>query len=231
MDKFLRALTKKIVIFALCLNAQLLFADNVDTKFTLLEHRGFYVGGDIGLANLMDSESHRILPESHQLGATGIIGGVLFGYDYAVAQNWMFGMEGFFNANGLNMMIQRSPYSYKQKSRYNFGFRVLPKYLLTDNTDAHLILGYTTARFNINDNGVYGMLYPGSFNLSGFQGGFGFNTAIMFNLFVRLDAIYASYTSRAYTGIGSNLSPSINQVYYNKFSSLEGTLSLIYKFG
>lgn len=229
MDKILQALSKSIVFSALFVNAQLLCAGSMGQEISILAKSGFYVGGDIGLSNLIDAESHSVLPESHQLSATGIVGGGLLGYDYAFQDKVILGIEAFINANGLNTAISRSlNIAYKQNSRYNWGVRVLPKYLFTPNTDGHLLLGYTQANFNLNDNGVYGLLNT-SFNKSGFQGGLGFTNTLANNLLIRLDALYSIYANNSNIGTGSNLSASINQVYKNQFSTLEGNVSLIYK--
>ncbi len=229
MNLTLRALFKSSIIAALFLNAQFLCAGSMGESVSLLARSGFYVGGDIGLANLIDAESHSVLPESHQLSATGIVGGGLLGLDYALRDKLVFGIEGFINANGLNTAITHPPLSYKQNARYNWGVRVLPKYLFTSNTDGHLLIGYTQAHFNLSDNGVYGLLNS-NLNKSGFQGGLGFTVATMHNLLVRLDGLYSIYANSSIIGNGSNLSSSTNQIYKNQFSTLEGDVSLIYKF-
>ncbi|NCX96916.1 MAG: hypothetical protein EBX41_11040, partial [Chitinophagia bacterium] len=88
-----------------------------------------------------------------------------------------------------------------------------------------MLIGYTQANFNLIDNGVYGLLNT-NFNKSGFQGGLGFTVIAMPHILVRLDALYSIYASASNTGIGSGLSPSINQIYKNQFSSLEGNVSI-----
>lgn len=230
MDKILQAFGKSVIFTTLFVNAQLVSAGSMGPESTILEQSGFYVGGDIGLSNLLDTESHTTLPESHQLSSTGIVGGGLLGYDYALREKIVLGVEGFINANGLNTAISRTTTAYKQNSRYNWGVRVLPKYLFTSNTDGHLLIGYTQAKFNLNDNGVYGLLNTG-FNKSGFQGGLGFTNTLKHNLLIRLDALYSIYSKSSNIGTGSNLNASVNQVYKNQFSTLEGDVSLIYKFG
>lgn len=199
------------------------------TTSRLLENN-FYVGGDIGVANLQNNESHVVNPESHQLGAVSIVGGGFVGYDYAISERALLGIEGFIDANALHMSIAHNNFSYKMDSTYNGGIRLLPSYALTPNTLSHLIVGYSNGHFNIHDNGVYGTVNT-SFNKSGFQTGLGFTTTLPPYLLLRVDALYTTYGHQETTGQGLSGSGNAYQYYTNQFSTLAGELSLIYKFG
>lgn len=222
MNKTITAMTSTIF-----LTSSLSFAGTMGEAVVPMIQNGFYVAGDVGVAGLVAKESHSVLPETHQLGAAGIIGGGYVGYEYGF-NNCGLALEFFGDATGLNAAISHNPYTYQRNQRYDLGVRLLPEYAFTPFSTGHLIFGYTNGRFNIADNGVYGYVNTG-YNKSGFQTGLGFTTAVKDNLSARLDAIYDIYASQTTTGAG--LTAGTNQLYSNKFSMLAGELSLIYKFG
>lgn len=188
----------------------------------------FYVGVDAGAADLMNKESHSVNPESHNLGALGPVAGIYAGYAYSVTSQYQIAIEAFLDGVWLQTEIQHANNTYKMNQFYNVGVRLLPAYAFTPYTFGHLILGYANGRFRIKDNGVYGFINS-SFNLSGFQAGFGFDTVLTNNFFIRLDALYDIYSSITKTGTG--LTTGSIQNYTNRFSQLGGELSVLYKFG
>ncbi|NCX96917.1 MAG: hypothetical protein EBX41_11045 [Chitinophagia bacterium] len=92
MNRTLRTLVKSAFLGVLFLNAQLLYAGTMGESASLLARSGVYVGGDIGLSNIIDAESHLIVPESHQLSSTGLVGGGLLGYDYSLSTTVVLGV-------------------------------------------------------------------------------------------------------------------------------------------
>jgi hypothetical protein len=196
---------------------------NVDTNWI---QNGFYVAGEVGVAGLVDKESHSSSPETHQLGALGIIGGGYAGYEYGF-KRYGLALEFFADATGLNTAITHEPYTYHHHQSYDLGVRVLPEYAFTPTLTGHIVLGYTNGKFNISDNGVYGYINTG-YNKSGFQTGLGFTSVLQNNISLRLDAIYDIYASQS--SMGLCLTPGTIQLYKNTFSTLSGELSLIYKF-
>lgn len=210
-----------------CANAA--FSGSMGATDMSTPYDGLYVGANIGVSNLLDNASWLINPEDHDLGSVGIVGGGFIGYDYSVTDGIKIGIEGFGNAVGLNTSIQHyfTGTSYSVDSRYNAGIRILPGYQFTPDTVWHVILGYSNAQFEIKDN-LYGYLNK-TYNKSGFQSGLGLTSTIMGGLSVRLDAMYTKYAGQSSTGL-SNVSSSPFQYYTNDFSTLEGDLSLVYKF-
>lgn len=201
-------------------------ADVSALNSSLLTQNGFYVAGDIGAADFMTKESHSVTPESHQLGSVGGVGGIFAGYDYGINCAIRLAVEGFADVTDLNTNLQHSPNTYEMRQYYNIGLRLLPEYVFTPFTVGHFIVGYTNGRFNINDNGVYGLVNS-TYNLSGIQTGLGFTTALQNNIFIRLDGLYDSYPSHTSQGVGLSTP---TQMYTNRFSQLGGELSVIYKF-
>lgn len=198
-------------------------------SFAAITDNGFYVGGDIGAANLTNKESHSTNPESHTLGSMGIIGGGFVGYDYGVNCQSRAALEAFVDATGLNTNLQHASSIYKMKQRYNIGVRVLTEYVFTPCTVGHFIVGYVNGRFRIQDNGVYGYV-KSAYRRNGFQLGAGLTTTLTDQMFVRVDALYNSYSSHTSKGaalVGTNYP---FQFYKNRFKQLAGELSLIYKF-
>ncbi|MGC1182654.1 hypothetical protein [Legionella sp.] len=215
------------IVLSLCLiHSSLSIAGGMERVDTNWIRNGFYVASEIGVAGLVDKESHSSFPETHQLGALGIIGGGYAGYEYGFKQ-YGLALEFFADATGLNAAITHEPYTYHHHQSYDLGVRVLPQYIFTPNTSGHIVLGYTNGKFNIFDNGVYGYINTG-YNKSGFQTGLGFTNRLQNNVLFRLDAIYDMYASQSSRGLG--LTSGTIQLYKNTFSTLTGKLSLIYKF-
>lgn len=205
-----------------------LLSFNESAVATVAMQNGFYLGVDVGAANLMDKESHSVNAESHQLGDVGVVGGGFFGYDHCLTQKTRIAIEGFIDALGSQTSIQHAGNTYKMNQQYNAGVRLLPAYLFTPYTLGHLILGYANGRFQIKDNGVYGLVNT-RYNKSGFQTGLGLATALPHNFLIRLDALYTLYGSNTNRGTGLPGAPA-SQFYTNRFSQLAGELALYYKF-
>src|SRR3990167_2261668 len=208
----------------LALLASMMFAGVAQAAHT---DNGFYLGVDAGAANLMDKESHSVASESHQLAAAGPVFGAYLGYDYGITNTFRLALEAFLDATLMQTSIQHAPNTYNMNQLYNMGIRLLPAYVFTAETTGHFIVGYTNGRFKIKDNGVYGMVNS-TYNTCGLQFGFGADTALINNFFVRLDALYDIYNSDTKTGTG--LAPAASQFYTNRFSQLAGELSVYYKF-
>lgn len=200
----------------------------------------FYIGGDIGISNLVDKESTTYPSEaSHHLGATGLVGGGLVGYDYSISERLKLGLEWFMNATALNA----SAYQYYQDPngnspvytahmKYDLGFRGMPGYAFTPNTVGYIILGYAYGKFNIQDNGNYGYV-SSNINESGFQCGVGLKTPIWNHLLIRTDVLYTTYGPSQVNGMSDNSqgNPGTSSLTYsNNFSTLEADVSFVYKF-
>lgn len=235
----------------IALAASLLFTAHAavaGTMGTQVPYDGFYIGADVGLANIDVKEfalaNSLTKPETHHLGDLGFVGGGVLGYDYSINDQFKLGIEGFINGNTAEAKAIHDFNStvMAAKARYNAGVRVLPGYLFTPETNGHIILGYTNAGYRVTDNGVYGFV-DNQFNLNGFQAGLGMTANLTPNVSLRLDAIYSTYGSQdsigtMYTavdgpaGAGSGVGPAngIANVYHNTFQTLEGNLTLIYKF-
>ena len=216
----------KIITHAALLTSTLSCAGTMGELAIATPCSGLYIAGDLGAAGLASKESHNFIPETHQLGAAGILGGGYVGYEYWV-NNYGLALEVFADATGLNSAITHQPYTYQNQQTYDIGVRALPKHAFTPLTTGHIILGYINGRFNIADNGVYGYV-NNAFNLSGFQTGVGFTTVVKGNLSLRVDGIYDIYSGQ--TSYGQGLESNTTQGYTNTFSTVAGELSLIYKF-
>jgi opacity protein-like surface antigen len=188
---------------------------------------GFYIAGNVGLGNLFNHESHSFNSETHQLGASGILGGGFIGYDYWLTQRASIGLEFFADATALNTSVSHPPNTYAMNQSYDLGVRILPELMLSDALNAHVFLGYVNGNFIISDNGVYGTVSD-NFNVNGFQTGAGLTTALTQNLLVRLDGLYNIYATE--TTPGHALVPGIQQKYSNAFNVLIAELSVLYKF-
>ncbi|OGV27185.1 MAG: hypothetical protein A3F18_07155 [Legionellales bacterium RIFCSPHIGHO2_12_FULL_37_14] len=191
---------------------------------------GLYIGADIGLANLMNHSSHTSNPMSYQLGATGLIGGGMVGYNYPILSELSLAVEGFIDGTGLRSTINSSVYNYKTSQRYNAGVRLLPKYSFTNSTSFHWSFGYASGYFQIQDTGVFGLVNT-TYNSNAFQTGPGLSTMVIDNLFLRFDALYNTYAQEKSFGLALPSSGDPFQFYNNQFSQFAGEFSLVYQFG
>ncbi len=222
---------KKLLLLTLICHALPGIAGVMGASDLPASYDGLYAGATLGMSNLVDKEQHIINPESHQLGSLGILGGGFVGYDYHVNDLFNIALEGFGNATGLNIAINHDAQgtSYSANSHYQAGARLLPGYQCSPGIQAHIILGYTNAHFQVKDSGNYGYINS-SFYKNGLQGGLGWTTQIIQGFEVRVDMIYTNFGSQSSTGTGLPTSGSPQQVYTNDFNTLEGDLSLVYKF-
>ncbi|MDF1757833.1 MAG: outer membrane beta-barrel protein [Legionellaceae bacterium] len=192
---------------------------------------GFYFGASFGISDLMLRESTPISDSVLNLSSTGAVGGGLVGYDYTLSNRFKLGLEGFVYGRGLNVSADRkyghNP-SYRAKSRYNAGFRLLPGYEIAKETVGYALIGYSNGHFSISDNGFNGFIDE-KFNKSGVQSGLGVKAAISQRFSIRGEVLYTAYSSKTSNGLSSTI-PQVAQIYHNRFSTLEGDLTLVYKF-
>jgi opacity protein-like surface antigen len=192
----------------------------------------FYAGVSIGAVSLMDNEhTNNPISDSHDLSATGINGGLLLGYDFILQNQYQLGVEGFANTTSVNIADNQNyapVTSYTVNMRYNAGLRFLPAYAFTPGTLGHFIIGYSLAKFAINDNGNYGIVNS-QFTKNGIQLGLGMMTALFNNASIRADVLYTAYSSQTSQGV-TTTTPATAQNYHNSLSTLEGNLAFIYKF-
>jgi opacity protein-like surface antigen len=192
---------------------------------------GFYFGVSFGVSDLMLRESTTISDSVLNLSSTGVVGGGLVGYDYTLYNRFKLGLEGFVYGKGLNVSADRkygtNP-SYRAKSPYNAGFRILPGYELAPKTVGYALIGYSNGHFSISDNGFNGFIDE-KFNKSGVQSGLGLKAAISKCFSLRGEVLYTAYSSQTSNGLSSTI-PQVSQIYRNRFSTLEGDLTLVYKF-
>lgn len=199
-----------------------------------------YIGGNIGAANLSDKES---TPQPsaalHHLGANGLFGGGLIGYDFILNKSIKIGMEGFMNARALNSSSNQyypnpngiSP-TYNARMKYDLGFRALPTYALNSKNSLFVALGYASGKFNIEDNGNYGFISSNTYK-SGFQYGGGIQTNVWQQIDLRINLLYTFYSSSNLTGLTVNNvgNPGTSSlIYTNQFSTLDASLAIVYQF-
>ena len=216
---------KSIIISLLTFNVPCLLAGTMATLNYSPSQNQLYIGGDIGVANFLDKEKHTVNPESHQLGSMGILGGGFIGYDRVFTPKLRGAVEIFGDATGFNLEISHPPHALNINQRYMIGVRVLPEYVFTPQTTSHIILGYVNGKFNINDDGTYGLINTG-YHQNGFQTGAGFTQMLNDHFFIRLNGIYNIFAQQNSLGTTSS---ALNQTYSETFSSFIGEISLIYQ--
>jgi len=189
----------------------------------------FYLGGNVGIAGLLDKDSEVYFPATHHQSAAGVLGGGLLGFEYAWNEWFRLSIEGFGNAANLSAAATQNHGAHAQYTTtmsYDAGVRVLPGMMLTSNTQGYVILGYASGHFTAHDNGLYGYVSD-SFSLNGIQSGIGMKATIYQALTLRLDLLYTYYGSQnsyGYTAIGRP------QLYENTLATLETNLALVYNF-
>jgi len=204
---------------------------------------GFYAGIGAGASsfnNILSTANNAIASNvisnsSGDMGSTGVIGSLFAGYNFSFANKCNLGLEAFSNIMSTSTTHNMNTTSaiaiitqdLKISSRYTYGLRILPGYEITPDTTGHIILGYARGNFKITNNGKFNNI-SATFNSNGLQTGLGFTTAITKNLALGLDAIYTTYASQTVNGLTASGTP---LTYKNKPYTLEGIVSLQYKFG
>lgn len=212
---------KKGIFFVLTMFSSQLFASSGNH---------FYVGGTLGVSSLADQESTYVpLYDKHTLGASGLTGGALVGYNFNLPHQWLIALEGALNVVSIDIADNQNyapQSSYTVDMRYNAGVRILPTYVFSPTTSGHIILGYVSGGFKINDNGNYGLIHK-TFSEGGLQTGVGMDTALSPCVDLRADVLYTNYGSQTSNGLTTGL-PAAIQSYHNNLSTLEASLSVIY---
>lgn len=192
---------------------------------------GFYFGVNLGVTSLMDSQSIPNLGYKHLFSHPGFVGGGFIGHDKSISPKLNLGIEGFMQGDSLALSTTRNYGGYRYyraRMYYNTGVRLLPGLKLDKNTIGHGLIGYSSALFSTKDSNNYGTLDKNK-NKDGFQCGLGLETKLSKMLSIRGDTLYTIYSSSRLVGV--SFAPSnLPQYYFKKFRTLEGSVSLVYRF-
>lgn len=203
---------------------------------------GFYTGIGAGASSFNNTIATSDNQESYDFGSIGVIGSLFAGYNFSLAHKLNLGLEAFGNTMSASVTADHvnnnvtindntlgiaTNSELKISSRYAYGLRILPGYEITSDTICHIILGYVRGNFKLTDNGRYGIA-SSVFNSNGLQTGIGLSTHITKNIILGVDAIYTTYTSQMVSGTTTTGAP---LTYKNKPYTLDGLISLQYKFG
>ena len=153
---------------------------------------GFYAGAGLGGSSLHVKLTDSGNNHSGNYGSTDVVGGLLGGYSFNMANQVNLGVEAFFNGTSDKISQTNANGSSDVKLRYNYGVRVLPGYQLTPDTDMHLIAGYVRGNFKFDSSDTDSSASP-HYNRNGYQAGFGLGTNVDKNVFLRADMIYSGY--------------------------------------
>ncbi|MFA6408941.1 MAG: hypothetical protein WCW01_02030 [Gammaproteobacteria bacterium] len=225
------------------------------TKFSLLTMlvipsafaNSLYVGAGIGVSNCADTQlitapsAPSAAPTTHDYSGLGLLSSALAGYNLDLPKRFNLGLELFLTGSNnqigvddisINPETSGQPITTMRISqRYAYGVRMLPGYEIAPNVNGHLILGVSRGTFRLIDNGAYA-LAESEFGVYGPQFGLGFSVSLLQHLDMRLDFIYTKYPHQHYTTSGPL--PSVpatgSASYYDSLSTLDGVLSLTYKF-
>lgn len=176
---------------------------------------GFYAGAGLGGTGFHDQ-----MGSDDDQGNLGVIGGVFGGYTWNFANQFNLGAEAFGNATSAKAEILGVA---DVKSRYNYGVRALPGYQVTPDTEVHAIVGFVRGNFKVEQN-AGSFSQDKTFNANGFQLGLGTGTNVAKNIAVRGDLVYSGYQSKT-------VSDADGDSFKNKINTLDGIVSVAYKFG
>ncbi|MCD6047283.1 MAG: hypothetical protein K0S08_930 [Gammaproteobacteria bacterium] len=196
---------------------------------------GFYVGAGIGGTGFHDKVDNTLTVDgvtetsSSDHGNLGVLGGLLAGYTWNFANQFNLGVEGFANATSAKIShTSMDGDTTNVKARYNYGVRLVPGYQVTPDTDVHAIVGYVRGNFKAEATDAdTGASASKTQNLNGFQLGVGSGTNVAKNVVVRGDIIYSGYQNKTNSFSDGVVSLSNK----NKFNTLDGVVSVAYKFG
>jgi opacity protein-like surface antigen len=186
---------------------------------------GFYVGAGVGGTGFHNQSNIDNGVVKSDTGNLGVIGGVLAGYNWNFANQFNLGVEGFANATSAKTTANYldSTVTVTQKARYNYGVRLVPGYQVTPDTDVHAIVGYVRGNFK-TEASAGSFSASKTFNANGFQLGVGSGTNVAKNVVVRGDVVYSGYQSKT-------VSDAEGDTAKNKINTLDGIVSVAYKFG
>ena len=206
-----------------------------------------YVGGGIGVSNCADTQlitapsAPSAAPTTHDYSGLGFLSSVLAGYNIDLTKHFNLGLELFFTGSNnqigvddisINPLTPGQPITTMRISqRYAYGIRMLPGYEIAPNINGHLIIGVSKGTFRLIDNGAYA-LAESEFGVYGPQFGLGLSAGLWKNVDMRLDFVYTRYPHQHYTTSGPLPSVPVtgSASYYDSLSTLDGVLSLTYKF-
>ncbi len=183
---------------------------------------GAYVGVGLGAQAMHDKMQVTSVTNggTNNVGNFGAMGGLYAGYGFNFANQFNLGLEAFGNIDSAKAVDSTGGKFAGIKSRYDYGVRVLPGYQITPDTTGYILAGYVRGNFqNQTQSGG-----NQNFNANGFQVGLGSQTNIAKNVGLRGDFYYNGFQSKTVTD-------SLSNTYSNKINTLNGVLSVNYKFG
>ena len=223
-------LLKKIIIgiFFLAAGCQQAFAND------------FYIGGGVGASSNNDEQKTTTqgqAPITHDLGATGVSGSVLGGYEFDFNNKFNLGLEPFFTIAPQKITLGQDPPSEtlpdrkaEYSLRYAYGIRALPGYKIQPNVTGYAIVGVVRGSFSLKDSGAYSCTST-RYDAFGYELGLGSSIALLKNLDARLDFTYTQYARHTTDGISTYGSLAGNPMSYRDSpSSFSAMFVLVYKF-
>jgi outer membrane immunogenic protein len=200
---------------------------------------GFYVGGDIGYGIGISKLTQPF--EGDIFASHGFIGGLLAGYNYMPAQQWLIGIETDANWSNIEHTETFNDgfgdfVNIKLTEKQAYSVRGRFGYLLEPNTLLYITSGWSWAQFSYSLTSNAGLTAGANPWLGGPVVGFGVETKLGAGWSARLEYLETFY------GVGNlgnfNVSSSVNANFDLTPTPLElrpavgvGRLALVYRFG
>lgn len=159
--------------------------------------------------------------------SVGLNGTLLAGYTWDWANQYVLGVEGFYNTSSAKTSHTLLSETVKLKLNDVYGARILPGLHLTSQTVGYAILGVARGNIKLSDSGKYGSASD-RYNLNAYQLGLGAITHISKEVALRADFIYSDYQNKTiYSGTTSGYSSTLKL----EPSTMELNLVGVYQFG
>jgi outer membrane immunogenic protein len=187
---------------------------------------GFYLGAQLGYDswnvkyNSGTNYTGAAATTNPTLNATGVSGGVLFGYGRGIGQTLYLGIEAFYNGSSAatsyttNVTVGPATLNRKYSVGGSFGIDALPGVKLNDQALLYLRLGWTRANLKGQETATVAGVTSNASNMlwqNGWTYGTGIEARVYENWSLRGEYNYTAFSSFKDT-FGSRFSPANNQV-------------------
>lgn len=153
---------------------------------------GLYVGFGGGAGGGVHDLSIGGTPVSIPFGRDGVFGELTVGYDYMVNERFLAGVYADARYGNIGFSLDVPGGSIKSEADYGFDVLARAGYLITPQTLAYVLGGYSWQHFKISATGV-GTLYDWS--ASGYVLGLGMETVLRDNWTLKGEYRYSKYAS------------------------------------
>jgi outer membrane immunogenic protein len=170
---------------------------------------GFYVGGLFGAGGLVhqiDIPADPAIFSFNGLGAEGIVGGGMVGYNHQIGSNLVLGVQFDGLLSGIESELSLGPIDASIELDYSLAVSGRIGYLINPDALAYIIGGYTWGEFTASVAGLGSV----SENVEGFHVGGGLEAKVTEDITARVEYRYTQFTEEEFFGGFVGIEPSMH---------------------